>query len=88
MKAKETHVARDESLIPSPIMKSCVFPFITKADTSPIPNIERRALQMNVLVSYVPYKARSQLGHNSVDARSALFLRCSYRFFPFFGVAL
>jgi hypothetical protein len=65
MKAKETRVARgashfitkvDMSLIPSPIMKVGV---------SPIPNIERHALQRHISISYDPYKTHSQLGQNS-----------------------
>jgi hypothetical protein len=71
MKAKETHVVRGTSPfitkagvspIPSPIIKVCASPFITKAGGSLTPNIERRALQRNILVLYAPYKARSQLG--------------------------
>jgi hypothetical protein len=71
MKAKETRVARGASpfmtkagasLIPFPITKACASPFITKADASHIFNIERRALQKNVSVSYAPYKVHSQLG--------------------------
>jgi hypothetical protein len=71
MKAKEMHVAMGaspfimkvgKSLIPSPITKARGSPFITKADASPIPNIERRALQRNVSVSYASYKARSSYG--------------------------
>jgi hypothetical protein len=64
----------DVSLIPSLIMKVCASPFITKVDASLISNIERRALQKNVLISYAPYKARSQLGQNSGGVRSAMFL--------------
>jgi hypothetical protein len=74
MKAKETRVARGAS------------PFIMKAGASPIPNIERHALERNVSVSYAPYKARSQLGQNSGDTRYALFLLCSYCFFSFLEV--
>jgi hypothetical protein len=79
MKAKETHVSRgvspfitkvDASPIPSPIMKVCA---------SPIPNIEIRALQRHVSILYAPYKAHSQLGHNSGGA-PGMFLPCSYRF--------
>jgi hypothetical protein len=66
------------SPIPSPITKVRASLFM-----SPIPNIERRALQRNISISYAPYKAHSQLGQNSSSARSALFLPCSYRFFPF-----
>jgi hypothetical protein len=60
------HVARgvspfitkmNASLIPSSITKAQTSPFIMKVDASPIPNIERRALQINVSVSYAPYKA-------------------------------
>jgi hypothetical protein len=74
MKDKETRIARgaspfimkaDTSLIPSPITKAHVSPFIMKAGASPIPNIERHVLQRNILVSYAPYKACSQLGQNS-----------------------
>jgi hypothetical protein len=66
MKAKEMRVARGvspfimeagASPIPTSIMKAHVSPFITKADASPIPNIERHTLQMNISVSYAPYKA-------------------------------
>jgi hypothetical protein len=83
MKANETRVARgtspfimktDVSLIPSPIMKVRASYFIIKADTSPIPNIERHALQRNVSVSYAPYKARFQLWQNGDDVRCAMFL--------------
>jgi hypothetical protein len=91
MKAKEMRVARGASPfitkvgaspIPSPITKECVSPFITKAGESSIPNIERRALQRNVSISYAPYKAHSQLGQNSDGALypvltvSFLFWRC------------
>jgi hypothetical protein len=71
MKAKETRVAKGASpfimkasvsLIHSPIMKARASPFIMKASASPIPNIEIRALQRNVSISYAPYKAHSQLG--------------------------
>jgi hypothetical protein len=88
MKAKETHVSRgvspfitkaDASPIPSPIMKVCASPFITKAGASPIPNIEIRALQRHISILYAPYKAHSQLGHNSGGA-PGMFLPCSYRF--------
>jgi hypothetical protein len=83
MKAKETRVARGASPfimkvgaspIPSPITKAHASPFITKVVTSSIPNIERCALQRNILVLYSPYEARSQLGQNSGGARSTLFL--------------
>jgi hypothetical protein len=80
MKAKGTCVSRGASPL---ISKAGASHFITKAGVSPIPNIERRALERNISVSYAPYKARSQLGHNSGGARSALFLSCAYRFFPF-----
>jgi hypothetical protein len=53
MKAKETHIARGVS------------PFLLKAGTFFIPNIERRTLERNVSISYAPYKARSQLEQNS-----------------------
>jgi hypothetical protein len=95
MKVKETCVARGASPfimkavtspIHSPIMKACTSPFITKADTSSILNIERRMLQRNVSASYAPYKARSQLGKNSGAVRSTMFLHRSYRFFPFLNV--
>jgi hypothetical protein len=49
MKENETHVSKGAS------------PFISKADVSLIPNIERRTLEMNVSIFYAPYKARSQL---------------------------
>jgi hypothetical protein len=49
----------DASLIPSLITKACISPFITKVGASLISNIERHALERNVLVSYAPYKARS-----------------------------
>jgi hypothetical protein len=60
--------------------------FIMKAGASPIPNIESRALQRNISISYAPYKARFQLEQNSGGVRSVLFLPCSYRFFPFLEV--
>jgi hypothetical protein len=60
MKKNEMHVSKGAS------------PFISKADVSLIPNIERRTLEMNVSIFYAPYKARSQ--YNSGGARSALFL--------------
>jgi hypothetical protein len=84
MKANKTHVARGASLIPSPITKARVCPFITKAGASPILNIERHVLKRNVSVSYAPYKAHSQLGQNSGGARSVLFLL----FLSLFGGAL
>jgi hypothetical protein len=62
MKENETHVSKGAS------------PFISKADVSLIPNIERRTLEMNVSIFYAPYKARSQLYYNSGGARSAMFL--------------
>jgi hypothetical protein len=95
MKTKETHVSRcaspfirkaDVFSIHSPIMKAHTSPFITKVGASPIPNIERCALQRHVSVSYVPYKARSQLGQSSGGTQSGMFLPCSYRFFLFGGV--
>jgi hypothetical protein len=94
MKAKETHVSRGASRfimkagvppIPSPITNACASPFIVKVGASPIPNIERHALQRNISILYAPYKARSQLGQIS-GARSALFLPCFYRFYPFLEV--
>jgi hypothetical protein len=93
--AKETCVAKGvspfitkagASPIPSPIIKACMSPFIMKAGASPIPNIERRALERNISVSYAPYKARSKLGQNNGGTRSAMFLPCSYHFFPFLEV--
>jgi hypothetical protein len=63
MNEKEARVARgaspfimkaDVSLIHSPIMKAHASLFMTKAGASPIPNIERRALQRNVLILYGP----------------------------------
>jgi hypothetical protein len=72
MKAKETRVARGAST------------FITKVGASPIPNIERRALERNVSISYAPYKARSQLGQNNGGTRYAMFLL----FLSLFGGAL
>jgi hypothetical protein len=72
MKAKETHIARG------------VPPFIMKAGTFLIPNIERRTLERNVSISYAPYKARSQLEQNSGGTWSALFLQ----FLSLFGGAL
>jgi hypothetical protein len=72
------------SPISSPTTKARASHFITKAGASPIPNIERHALERNVLVLYAPYKARSQLGQNSGGARSALFLP----FLSLFGGAL
>jgi hypothetical protein len=95
MKVKETRISRGVSpfitkigvsLISSAITKACTSPFIMKAGMSLIPNIERRVLQRRVLVSYALYKARSQLGKNSGNARSGMFLPCSYRFFSFLGV--
>jgi hypothetical protein len=74
MKRKETRVSRGAP------------PFISKAGASPIPNIERRALERNVSISYAPYKAHFQLGQNSGGAQFALFLPCSYRFFPILEV--
>jgi hypothetical protein len=71
MQVKETHFARGASpfimkagvsLILSPIMKAGTSSFITKVNASPIPYIERRALEWHISVSYTPYKACSQLG--------------------------
>jgi hypothetical protein len=62
-----------------------VSPFITKASASPIPHIERRALEWRVFVSYPPYKVCSQLGQNSGGARSSLVLTIS---FPFWTCSL
>jgi hypothetical protein len=50
---------------------------------SPIPYIERRALEWRTSISYPPYKVHSQLGQNSGGADLAMFLPYSYHFFPF-----
>jgi hypothetical protein len=65
MKRKETRVSRGAP------------PFISKAGASPIPNIERRALERNVSISYAPYKAHFQLGQNSGRIVAVPDLHCS-----------
>jgi hypothetical protein len=84
MKAKEMCVARDVYPFIMKVSTSPIPSPITKADASPIPNIERRALERNVSVLYAPYKVRFQLGQNSGGARSVLFLP----FLSLFGGAL
>jgi hypothetical protein len=47
------------SPIPSPITKAGASPFVMKVGVSPIPYIERRALDCHVSMSYPPLKMRS-----------------------------
>jgi hypothetical protein len=66
--------------IPSPITKAGASASITKAGASPIPYIERQALEWCVSISYPPYKARSQLGQNSGGAQSCPVLTIFFSF--------
>jgi hypothetical protein len=68
-----THVARGAS------------PFITKAGASPIPYIERWALEWRVSISCPPYKACLQLGQNSGGSQYCPVLTIS---FPFWTCSL
>jgi hypothetical protein len=68
------------SLLPSPITKVGVSPFITNVGASPIPYIERRVLEYRVSISYPPYKSHSWLGQNSGGARSYHILTISFSF--------
>jgi hypothetical protein len=54
--------------------------FSMKEGLSPIPYIERRALEWHVSISYPPYNAYFQLGQNSGDNRSWSVVTISFPF--------